>query len=108
MQVLYVINDRSQFQIFYQTIKTIKRDGDEMECVFHQNGILLLAGKSSLNEEKAKSYFYFEKGFFQRIVTNQPGAIAINIATLKNFVLRLKGLHKSVKNCGQMSRLMDL
>lgn len=69
-----------------------------MEFIFHQNGIQIAAGRSSLNEEKAKSYFYFERAFFQRIVTNQPHAISINITNLKNFVLRLKGIHRSVSS----------
>jgi len=96
MKVSYSISDKNNFQILYNAIKTIRKDGEDMECLFHSNGIVFQAGKSSRNSEKAKLSFYFESGFFQGISNNQTQTIAVNLANIKQLLLRFQGIKKTV------------
>ena len=97
MKISYSISDKNSFQILYNTIKTIRKDGDDMECVFHPQGIVFQAAKSTINSEKAKLSFYFEAAFFQGCSNNQSHAISVSLANVKNLLLRFQGIKKTVK-----------
>ena len=98
MEIVYQINDKGNFQLFYHVIKSIRKDSDNIECMFNPDGLTLMSGLENVNNEKAKHYYYFNRNFFERCVNNQPEGIHLTLNSTKQLLLRLQGIKKTVNN----------